>query len=64
MGHKARMGVLERIASYGVGLSPGQLADWDWFKTAWDAKMVSEHDQEWGGTFAGWMQQVADDMAQ
>ena len=26
--------------------------------------MANEHDQEWGSTFAGWMQQVVDEMAQ
>ena len=63
-GHKARSDVLDRLASLGVGLSPGQRNDWAWFKTAWDAKMVNEHDQEWGSTFAGWMQQVLDEMTQ
>ena len=27
-------------------------------------KMVNEHDQEWGSTFAGWIQQVLDEMTQ
>ena len=40
--------MLDRLASLGVGLSPGQRNDWAWFKTAWDTKMVNEHDQEWG----------------
>ena len=63
-GHKARMDVLDRLTCFGVGLSPSQRNDWPWFKAAWDAKMVSEHDQEWGRTFAGWMQQVLDEMTQ
>ena len=63
-GHKARSDVLDRLASLGAGLSPGQRNDWAWFKIAWDAKMVDEHDQEWGSTFAGWMQQVLDEMTQ
>ena len=61
---KARVDVLDRLACLGVGLSPGQRNDWAWFKSAWDAKMANEHDQEWGSTFAGWMQQVVDEMAQ
>ena len=63
-GHKARSDVLDRLAFLGVGLSPGQRNDWAWFKTAWDTKMVNEHDQEWGSTFAGWIQQVLDEMTQ
>lgn len=63
-GQRARFDVLDRLAHLGVGLSPGQKNDWAWFKAAWDAKMVSEHDQEWPMLFAGWMQQVLDEMAQ
>ena len=63
-GHKARMDVLDRLAAFGVGLSAEQVNDWAWFKQAWDALMVNEHDQGWGATFAGWMQQVTEEMAQ
>ena len=52
------------MCNLGVGLSPGQRNDWAWFKIAWDAKMVNEHGEEWGSTFAGWMQQVLDEMTQ
>ena len=30
----------------------------------WDAKMVNVHGDETGSTFAGWMQQVLDEMTQ
>ena len=63
-GQRARFEVLDRVASLGVGLSPEQRNDWAWFKTAWDAKMVSEHDLEWPALFAGWMQQVLERLAQ
>ncbi len=54
---KARAAVLDRLARLGTGLSGAQRNDWDWFKTAWDEKMREEHDEEWGGVFARWMQQ-------
>jgi hypothetical protein len=59
---KSRFEVLDRLAHLGVGLSPAQKNDWTWFKGAWDAKMVNEHEQEWGSTFAGWIQRVLEDM--
>ena len=49
------MDVLDKLAAFGVGLSAEQVNDWAWFKQAWDALMVDEHDQGWGGIFAGWM---------
>ena len=60
---KVRFEVLDRLASYGVGLSPDQKNDWSLFKHAWDSKMVDEHDVNWGSTFAGWVQQIVEDMA-
>ena len=57
------MDVLDRIATYGTGLSPGQVNDWEWFKRAWDARMVAEHDHEWGGKFAAQLMHVVEEMA-
>ena len=62
-GQRARFDVLDRLAHLGVGLSPEQKNDWAWFKGAWDAKMVIEHDGDWPLLFAGYVQQVLDDMA-
>ena len=61
---KVRLDVLERLAHLGAGLTPAQRNDWTWFKTAWDAKMFSEHDHEWPALFAGRMQQVLEELAQ
>ena len=58
---KLRVQVLDRLAVVGPGLSPEQRNDWSWFKTAWDARMVDEHKEDWGGTFARWIQAVVDD---
>ena len=63
-GHKARMDVLDRLATLGSKLSPEQRNNWAWFKTAWDAKMVDEYEQECGETFAGWIQQVLEEMVE
>ena len=56
-----RFEVLDRLARYRSGLSPGQKNDWLWFKQSWDTAMVSEHGAEWAETFSGWIQQVLDD---
>jgi hypothetical protein len=63
-GQRARFDLLDRLANLGAGLSPDQKNDWAWFKSAWDTKMVAEHDGEWASKFAGIVQQVLDDMAQ
>ena len=60
---KVRFEVLDRLAVAGVGLSPEQRNDWAWFRAAWDAKMVSEHDKEWPALFAAWIQQVLEELA-
>ena len=60
-GRKARHEVLDRMARTGVGLSPGQKNDWQWFKAEWDQAMLKEHREEWGGLFASWMQKVLED---
>ena len=56
-----RFEVLDRLARFRAGLSPGQKNDWQWFKESWDQAMVAEHGKNWGSKFAGWMQQVLDD---
>jgi hypothetical protein len=59
---KARLEVMNRIANLGAGLTPTQRNDWAWFKEAWDKKMSGQHPDNWGSTFAGWMQKVVDDL--
>ena len=56
-----RFEVLDRLARYRAGLSPGQKNDWRWFKESWDAAMVTEHGAKWAETFSGWIQEVLDD---
>ena len=58
---KHRFEVLDRLAQRGSGLSSAQRNDWSWFKDEWDAKMLEEHQTNWGGVFAGWIQKVIDD---
>ena len=60
---KCRFEVLDRLAQMGSGLSPAQRNDWIWFKETWDNKMCVEHAMNWGGVFAGWTQQVIDNLA-
>jgi hypothetical protein len=61
---KARSDVLDRLAQLGVGLSPEQRNDFGWFKTSWGAKMLEHYGSEWPNTFAGWVQQVLDELGQ
>ena len=63
-GQKQRFDVLDRMSRLGSGLSPEQRNDWHWFKTTWDAKMVSEHDHEWPNVFVGIIQSVFENLAQ
>ena len=63
-GRKMRHEVLDRMARTGVGLSPGQKNDWQWFKQSWDQAMLEEHGEEWGGRFASWIQRVVDDASE
>ena len=61
-GRKLRLEVLDRMARTGVGLSPAQKNDWQWFKQSWDQKMLEEHGAEWGDLFASWVQKAANDI--
>jgi len=58
---KNRFEVLDRLARINAGLSAGQRNDWQWFKGAWDQRMVTEHGADWAATFSGWVQAVLDD---
>jgi len=58
---KNRFDVLDRLARLNAGLSAGQQNDWQWFKDAWDSKMVAEHKAKWADVFSGWVQGVLDD---
>ena len=55
---KRRWEVLDRLARLGQGLSPAQRNDFKWFKEAWDARMLQEHEDSWPETFMGWMQRL------
>ena len=57
---KNRAEVLNRLARLG-GLSRDQQNEFAWFKANWDAKMAEEHVEEWGNTFAQWMQRILED---
>ena len=61
-GRKRRMDVLDRISRHGSGLSAAQANDFAWFKEAWDARMVEEHKDRWGSTFASWTAAVLEDI--
>ena len=58
---KRRFEVLDRLARNGSGLTETQANDFSWFKEAWDDRMAGELRQDWGGTFAGWMQKILDE---
>ena len=49
---------MEKVMRIGNGLSAAQMADWPWFKEAWDIAMNAEHGVAWPTTFAEWMQNV------
>ena len=56
--NKKHAEVLDRLARLGTGLSPAQRNDFAWWKDKWDAKMLAEHKDDWGGVFAGWVQSI------
>ena len=58
---KNRFEVLDRLKTIGVGLSPGQMNDWAWFKESWDDKMVDQYAATWGSVFAKLIQGVLED---
>jgi hypothetical protein len=61
-GKKLRLEVLDRLSRVGQGLSGAQKNDFGWWKNSWDAKMLEEHGEDWGGVFAEWAQRVLKDV--
>jgi len=59
---QARFEVLERLLAHGNALTPQQKNDWPWFKREWDAKMAAAHDKTWGSKFAGYMQNLVEEL--
>ncbi len=59
---KLRLEVLDRLSRVGQGLSGAQKNDFGWWKNSWDAKMLEEHGENWGGVFAEWAQRVLQDV--
>ena len=57
------MVVLDRPARGKDMPSEQQRVEWQWFKPQWDEAMSNELNDDWPLTFAGWMQQVANDTA-
>ena len=60
-GKQRRFEVLDRLARIKAGLSAGQKNDWQWFKEAGGGAMADEYKDNWGSTFASWMQHVVGD---
>ena len=59
---KRRFEILDRMARTGNGLSAAQHNDWEWFKQAWDEKLLGEHKDMWASMFAKYVQKVLDDL--
>ena len=55
---KLRLEILDRLARLGTGLSAAQRNDWEWFKDAWDEKMLAEHAANWGSLLLEWINAV------
>ena len=55
---KLRLEILDRLARLGTGLSAAQRNDWEWFKDAWDEKMLAEHAANWGTLLLEWTNAV------
>ena len=58
---KDGQGHLKRLKG---SLSQQQVLEWDWFVDSWDERMRREHGNEYPELFAGWLQNVSNDMAQ
>ena len=58
---KDALGHLKRLKG---SLSQQQVLEWDWFVDTWDERMRREHGNEYPELFAGWLQNVSNDMAQ
>ena len=60
LARKRREDVLQRLSSFGTGLSQGQKGEFAWFKQAWDIKGMEDFGQDWVRKFAGQIQAVLD----
>ena len=58
-----RISALEKLKRLKGALSPQQVLEWEWFKNAWDEDMRKTHGGGWPERFAGWLQNVANEMA-
>ena len=61
-GRKRRAQVLDRLAHLGLGLSAAQKNDFVWWKSAWDHKMLAEHEADWPRFFAEWARKIVNDL--
>ena len=57
---KDALGHLKRLKG---SLSPQQVLEWDWFVDTWDEAMRNRHGNNYPGLFAGWLQNVCNEMA-
>ena len=60
---KRRKQLLDQYALLGDGLSPPQLANFDWFKDEYDAAGLAEHREEWPELFLKKLKGVLDQLA-
>ena len=58
---KDALGHLKRLKG---SLSQQQVLEWDWFVDSWDDRMRTQHGNKYPELFAGWLQNVSNDMAQ
>jgi hypothetical protein len=59
---KTRFEVLDRVRAI-AALSAEQLNDWENFKVRLDKKMASTHGEAWADLFAGWINNVLEELA-
>ena len=60
---KSRKDALGHLKRLKGSLSPQQVLEWDWFVDAWDEAMRKRHGNNYPGLFAGWVQNVCNEMA-
>ena len=58
---KTRFEDLERVRAV-PQLSPEQMNDWEYFRTAWGSKMAEVHGGEWAKLFAEVIQKVLEEL--
>ena len=59
-----RVAALLHLKRLKGAVSAQQLKEWDWFKDTWDADMKKQHGKTYPELFAGWLQNVSNEMAQ